>query len=587
MKRRKVIQGTFAYAVVGWLVIQLAIALEDALDLPTFVDRWATLAIIAGLPVAVLLSWFFDFSLRGIQLTGRGPAALAWNEAMPVAAAPHHAPTPSKSIAVLPFVDMSAEGDQAYLGDGVAEEILNALVKVTPLKVAGRTSSFSFKGRDLTVTEIGESLNVAYVLEGSVRRQGNRARVTAQLIQVQDGFHVWSDSYDGDLTDIFDLQDRIAKSIIAELEIRLEVDQVRLAASLTSSADAYDAFLQGRQLAQRQVGDGVLASAIELLERATRLDPRFAEAWTWLSLANFFIVEHTATPRWKEHLAAGIRAAREAYRINPDLSDVNLAMAIVHQLDLDFDKQWETRKRAYDLDPASVAAMHELGMAYGCLGLSEQAVPYLETATAGDPFSPICSAYIGVVQWILGDVKAAEASFDRSVGLGVVDSAIGKGQLMVSSGKPREAYDYTMSTLDRMRPIPPGKLRSRLMRKVYFLAVLRKVGWAKWLAWRAMRRQIGNPRVASDLSLKGAILYLGQPEAFFREVRERPNTYLSGAIAMLWHPTEEARTARTHPDFPRFAEEIGLVRAWQRHGWPPQVQPEPGTDGSGLRFTCS
>ena len=181
VKRRKVVQGAVAYAVAGWLLIQVAVTLKGALDLPARVDTWVTIAVIAGFPAVVVLAWLFDFSLAGIRLTSprvseASPGGPPLEDA--VAAAP-----PRHSIAVLPFSDMSAERDQGYLGEGVAEEILNALVKVTPLKVSGRTSSFSLKERDLTVSQIGAALGVAYVLEGSVRKQREIVRISAQLIQ--------------------------------------------------------------------------------------------------------------------------------------------------------------------------------------------------------------------------------------------------------------------------------------------------------------------------------------------------------------------------------------------------------------------
>jgi adenylate cyclase len=260
------LQGAVAYAVAGWLAIQVAVTFKGALDLPARIDSWVTIAVIAGFPVAVVLAWLFDFSLAGVRLTAP-EVSTALPDKSPLPALPN-TPAAKHSIAVLPFSDMSAERDQAYLGDGVAEEILNALVKVTPLKVSGRTSSFSLKGRDLTVSEIGAALNVAYVLEGSVRKQGDKVRITAQLIQASDGFHVWSESYDGNITDIFDLQDNIARSIVGELEVVLDVDQIRLVARMTKSPEAYDAFLQGRKLAQVQEGEGVLARAVAHLEEA-------------------------------------------------------------------------------------------------------------------------------------------------------------------------------------------------------------------------------------------------------------------------------------------------------------------------------
>jgi TolB-like protein len=497
------------------------------------------------------------------------------------------APPPRHSIAVLPFSDMSAERDQGYLGDGVAEEILNALVKVTPLKVSGRTSSFSFRGRDLTVSQIGEALGVAYLLEGSVRKQGEKVRITAQLVQTSDGFHVWSQSYDGALTDIFDLQDSIARAIVAELEVLLDIDQIRLVARMTRSPEAYDAFLQGRTLAQVQEGEGVLARAVGRLEEAVRLDPQFALAWAWLANANFYLPEHNDAPDWKARLDAGKRAAAQAFKLDPDLSDANFALSYARLLDLDLPGQWEARKRAHELDPASVPAMHEFGMAYGLMGLFEKAYPFIEKSIVNDPFSPSFTGALGIYQWTLGDRAAASASFDRTIALGWLLVCISKAQMIAASGQRSEAHAYLMRAFkDHAAEVPP-QFRSRLVQWLFSLAVTKEWGWAKALVWSGLKRDVGNPKTFSSLSFKCTVLLLGEAEAFFSEVRDRPNTYLSGALMNLWIPTETSRKVRTHPCFPQFAEDIGLVRCWQTHGWPPQIQPKPGTDGSNLQFSCS
>jgi TolB-like protein len=585
VKRRKVVQGAVAYAVAGWLLIQVAVALKGALDLQARVDTWVTIAVIAGFPPMVVFAWLFDVSLAGIRLTP--PRVTDGSPESSPLRGLVTAPPPKHSIAVLPFSDMSAERDQAYLGDGVAEEILNALVKVTPLKVSGRTSSFSFKGRDLTVSQIGEALGVAYVLEGSVRKQGEKVRITVQLIQTNDGFHIWSQSYDGALTDIFDLQDSIARSIVSELEVLLHVDQIRLVARMTKSPEAYDAFLKGRKLAQAQEGEGVLARAVAHLEEAVRLDPQFALAWAWLANANFYLPEHNDVPDWKAHLEAGKKAAGQAFKLDPDLSDANFALSYARLLDLDLPGQWEARKRAHELDPASVPAMHEFGMAYALMGLFEKSYSYIEKSIADDPFSPSFTSALGIYQWVLGDRAAASASFDRTIALGFLLVAISKAQMIAAAGQRSEAHAFLMTAFkDHAEEVPP-EFRSRLTQWLFSLAVTKEAGWAKALVWGSVKGDIGNPKKMSGLSFKSTLLLLAEAEAYFSEVRNRPNTYLSGALMNLWIPTESARKVRTHPGFPQFAEDIGLVRCWQIHGWPPQIQPKPGTDGSNLQFSCS
>jgi tetratricopeptide (TPR) repeat protein len=354
----------------------------------------------------------------------------------------------------------------------------------------------------------------------------------------------------------------------------------------TDSIEAYDAFLKGRVLAQVQDGEGVLAKAIGHLEEAVRLDPKFALAWAWLATANFFLPEHNDVPGWASYLEAGKKAAREALRLDPDLSDAHFALAYARLIELDLPGQWESRKRAHELDPASVAAVHEYAMAYALMGLFEISYPLMEKAVADDPFSPSFTSALGIYQWMLGDRAAASASFDRSIELGFLLVAISKAQMMAADGKRPQAHAYLMKAFkDHAKDVPP-QFRARLVQWLFSLAVTKDVGWAKALVWQGVKRDVGNPGRYPDLGFKCTLLMLGQPEAFFSEVRTRPNTYLSGALMNLWIPTETARRIRNHPGFPQFAEDIGLVRCWQTHGWPPQVQPNPGTDGSNLQFSC-
>ena len=158
--------------------------------------------------------------------------------------------------------------------------------------------------------------------------------------------------------------------------------------------------------------------------------------------------------------------------------------------------------------------------------------------------------------------------------------------MIAASGKRTEAYTFLMTAFkDHAKEVPP-KFQSRIAQWLFSLAVTKETGWAKALVWRSVKGDVGNPKKMSGLAFKATLLLLGEAEAYFSEVRNRPNTYLSGALMNLWVPTESARKVRTHPDFPQFAQDIGLVRCWQIHGWPPQVQPKPGTDGSNLQFSC-
>jgi hypothetical protein len=230
--------------------------------------------------------------------------------------------------------------------------------------------------------------------------------------------------------------------------------------------------------------------------------------------------------------------------------------------------------------------VHELGSAYGLMGLFEKALPYMRESVADDPFSPSFSSALGIYQWALGDSAAANTSFDRSIKLGWVLVAVSKAQMIAASGNRSDAYTYLMTAFKVHVEKVPLAFQSRIAQWLLSVAVTKEAGWAKALIWRSVKRDVGNPKKMSGLAFKATLLVLGEAEAFFSEVRNRPNTYLSGALMNLWIPTESARKVRTHPGFPQFAEDIGLVRCWQIHGWPPQVQPKPGTDGSNLQFSC-
>jgi hypothetical protein len=219
--------------------------------------------------------------------------------------------------------------------------------------------------------------------------------------------------------------------------------------------------------------------------------------------------------------------------------------------------------------------------------LFEQSFPYLEKSIADDPFSPSFTGALGIYQWVLGNTAAASASFDRTIALGWPLVAISKAQMIAASGRRSEAYTFLMTALrDHATEVLP-EFRSWVARWLFSLVVTKETGWARALIWSGMKRDVGNPKKMSSLAFKATLLLLGEAEAFFSEVRNRPNTYLSGALMNLWIPTTSARKVRTHPGFPQFAEDIGLVRCWQIHGWPSHIQPKPGTDGSNLQFTCS
>jgi TolB-like protein/Tfp pilus assembly protein PilF len=306
LRRRNVFRVAGVYAVVGWLLIQIAVAVLPTFGAPNWIAQTFIALIFLGFPIAVILAWAFELTPEGMKRTSTvGEDAsithqtgkhldiiLAAMAALLVVVIIGDRLFPSSkagarstgahedfSIAVLPFSDMSPEGDQEYFADGISEELLNVLAQVPGLEVAGRTSSFAFKGQNTDLREIGKMLDVAHVLEGSVRKSGNKVRVTAQLIRADNGFHMWSDTYDGDLTDIFAVQDEIANAILVELKPQLMGKVTPLAAPRTDIT-AYDFYL----LAQQKAVNGSLDSyseAAAALDKALAIDPEFVPALAW------------------------------------------------------------------------------------------------------------------------------------------------------------------------------------------------------------------------------------------------------------------------------------------------------------------
>ncbi|MDJ0655808.1 MAG: hypothetical protein QNJ40_16705 [Xanthomonadales bacterium] len=329
LKRRNVFRVGIAYIVTGWVVLQAADFALDLIAAPNWVIQVFVLAVAIGLPIALFFAWAYELTPEGLKKesevdreqsitpqTGRkldrwiiGVLAVLIvilgverfffaGQQAPTEATPVVASVTEKSIAVLPFADLSQNQDQGWFADGLAEEILNALVRVPDLSVAARTSSFQFKGVNEDIPSIAEKLGVAHVLEGSVRSAGNRIRVTAQLIRASDGFHLWSENYDRDVSDMISIQEDLAQNIARALETSLDPAALAEMARVgTDSIEAYQEYLKGLQVMMetfRNVGDASnLARSYEHFEKARAIDPGFAQAHIYA--ANFWKVQLAPT----------------------------------------------------------------------------------------------------------------------------------------------------------------------------------------------------------------------------------------------------------------------------------------------------
>lgn|GEM_PF-177079 len=426
LRRRNVFRVATAYVIAAWLIIQVVSTIAPQLNFPNWVPSFITIVVLCGFPLVLIFAWAFELTPDGLKKskevnitesvttsTGKklnriiigvlsiaiifllierffiAPSSFAEETAL--------AQMQEASIAVLPFADLSPSGDQEYFSDGLSEELLNVLAKVKDLKVAGRTSSFKFKGQNDDLKKIGAELGVNHILEGSVRKSGNQIRVTAQLIKVDDGFHMWSETYDREYSaeNLFNIQDEISQKVLSELKVRLLPSDIEgIAKRTTENVEAYEALLKGNELMRnRQISD--IEEAIVLYKKAIKLDPKFARAHARVAIGYSLLQEYGSINR--EQVADSIRS----YSDNALLLDSNLAEAYVglgryFELNRNLDKYRESLKKAYELDSNNP----EITMWYaGSIPLFEEGVKQIDNyqlrldlqhkAYEIDPLSPV------------------------------------------------------------------------------------------------------------------------------------------------------------------------------------------------------
>ena len=322
---------------------------------------------------------------------------------------------PEKSVAVLPFVDMSEKKDHEYFSDGMAEELIDMLTKIPDLRVPARTSSFYFKGKQATIADIAKALNVSYVLEGSVRTSGKTLRVTAQLIRADNGYHIWSETYDRQLDNVFEMQDEIAGAVVKALKMSLLGSTPK--SPTTQNAEAYTLYLQARYFADRSWDLDNQRKAVELMQQAVRLDPGFARAWALLA-ARYTKEVLDGTRSSVEGRDLALLAAEKADAIDPGLPETQIAKAkISYYLDWDWAAAGAEIKKARKRDPANAQAIFWEANVADVLGHSEDALRLRQEAIALDPLSPPEYFWLGRTYLKLGRPADAEANFRKSLDL--------------------------------------------------------------------------------------------------------------------------------------------------------------------------
>lgn len=476
------------------------------------------------------------------------------------------------SVAVLPFDVMTASGKQQYIGDGISEEIINALAHVDGLHVAGRISTFALARAELSLEDIAAKLNVAFVVEGSVRQSGDVTRITAQLICADDGFHRWSEEFDGDANDLFGLYGRVAKSSVANISRALDlVHEKHHPDTPIREQDLFEMFLEGRAATHQRDGESSLPIAIDLLGKVVERDPTFPEAWAFLAIAHYFMLEYQHTPDWREHLKQAQLATSKAVALAPDAptTTVPRLFAAAHEGRLDAHAKL-VEALSERMPGQSLAEFHLSTILVGC-GLMRQGLEHLEHAMQAEPMSHAGNSLLSSARHILGDVEDPESAYIEAFGNGVLPAGLIVAWLMTDRAKQAEALDFLEKHFAKLTPLLANLFGPEATFVRISRAIIDRDDEARDQLAEAMHQRIEAGEVQPNSGALLVPIMIGRPKLFMQAARKVSTTYLPGALVHLWGHTREARELRAHPDFPAFARELGMPEVWDKFGWPEAI----------------
>ena len=613
LSRRNVFRVGIAYGVIAWVVAQVAELALDSFDAPGWVIKTLLLLLALGAPLVMIIAWAYELTPEGVKrekdvdrsqsithhtahkldyiiigvlavavglllvdkfvLTpSAGPtAAQVITQQAPVASQGPGDTTGQQagkksgqqSIAVLPFVDMSPGKDQEYFSDGIAEELLNVLVKIKSVKVASRTSSFAFKGKDIGIPQIAEELQVDNVLEGSVRKAGDQVRITAQLIDVRTDRHLWSETYDRKLEDVFAVQDEIAQKIVEALTLTLGAgERATLSAphQATENLEAYELFLRGRALWQRRGAENIRKS-IDLFDQATKLDPGFSRAWSALAAAHLTLPVYDLTANEAEEWGQADSFARKALALDPDIAE---ALAVMGDLTRGKGAWQEAETyyhRAIALEPGSVTGHLWYGEFLMDVGRVQEALTENIKAVELDPLSPganinLSNTYILLGNYQLG-VKYALVGADLGHQGGMFLAAysyLALGNYV----KAREYFDLFVQALGLPTPNEFGNAL---------------VDAAQDPGARPRALAVGRELEVGEDSIVLLLVQSGDLDQAFSEIPLARDNW-ANTIWYVWDVI--FAPLRKDPRFKDIVREAGLVDYWRNNAWSDYCQPDGG-----------
>lgn len=592
LKRRNVFRVGIAYAVASWVLLQVSDLVLENINAPEWVIQAMMLVVALGFIAALIIAWAYEITPEGIKherdvvrgesvthttghkldriiigflivavlyfvwesrfseradYTDELSSGVADELAIDKKADELLLEPVEPSIAVLPFADMSPEKDQEYFADGISEELLNLLVRVDGLKVASRTSSFAFKGSQQSLADIASDLKVDHVLEGSIRKADNRVRITAQLIDAATDRHLWSDTYDRELKDIFGIQDEIANAIVSALREELgmleNAEQITVKAD-TENLDAYELYLKGRTLF---IARDQLEESIRLLEQAVEIDPQFARAWESLGAV------YNVAPDWgivdRDYYKLANEVSRRALDLNPDLS---MPWAVLASwITSSWAERFEYFDRALANDSRNTTAYVWRSIEWSMLGFHQNAISDAEACLEIDPHDETCRRHLALYQLIEGNTDLALDLYQVSAERGYKNLEVHFLEVFINRGDRLAAalslwdYDFGNRSFPMAAYLDAIEFPERDHSKTLSI-LLNQI------------EEYGDPmQLWIDL-----LVWLGAYEYV------TPDIYL-----YHWMWIDRHREWRQSPHFKQVYRDIKADQYWREYGFPPQCRP--------------
>ncbi len=587
LKRRNVIRVGILYLVAAWLLLQLTDVLSSLLSVPDSTGSIVVLLLILGFFPVLIFSWVYEMTSEGLRRevdidrsqsvtpdTGKkintliivllvlAIAGLIADRLIPessvdadVAAvdlAEVPLPANDRSIAVLPFADLSQNQDQQYFTDGLSEELLNLLAHVDELRVASRTSSFAYRGSTLGIPAIAKTLNVGHILEGSVRKDGERIRITAQLIEAGSDRHLWSENFDREFVDIFAIQDEIANAIVQALTGKLGMagEKAVTVEAATENLDAYEMYLIARELFIKR---DQLPESIRLFRKAVELDPNFARAWAGLAaveaVARDYIFDDGI-----DHYPLAKEAAQTAISLNPDMS---LALAVLGALaswsEGDILSSIDYYDSAIEKDVKNTSAWLWRGLVLHDSGFLDEAIASFQQCIDIDPGYQNCRQHLAVAYLDKGDVVTAHRLHDESL----EHVFYGNSDAFVST-YVRSGHRNLALLIADLKLGSDGAPIIEWIRAIENPGGDNSVGFARLKDWESRTDTDRRLTMIPELLLS----FRAYDEILTEPVK---------AGRILWHPDGEE--FRGTPQFKAVVHTLGIFEYWQARGFPPQCKP--------------